>query len=158
MSLPLELLSEFDKSMAKAGFPDRSKAIQTALHSFIDENDWRIEDEHLGAGSIMVVYNNHIYNQDTKSTQTQHKYNDVINAATHIQAKICKLKQSMKLEDNKLKGRRSTTTLTTAEEGSKEIILLCWNSTSPCKIVSWCFISKINSYFPFLFRTKAILH
>lgn len=84
MSLPSELLSEFDKSMSKAGFPDRSKAIQTALHSFIDENEWKIEDEHLGAGSITMLYNNHIYNQDTKSTQTQHKYNDIISAATHI--------------------------------------------------------------------------
>jgi CopG family nickel-responsive transcriptional regulator len=84
MSLPSELLSEFDKSVEKAGFPDRSKAIQTALHSFIDENEWKIEDEHLGAGSITMLYNNHIYNQDTKSTQTQHKYNDIISAATHI--------------------------------------------------------------------------
>jgi len=84
MSLPSELLSEFDESMSKAGFPDRSKAIQTALHSFIDENEWKIEEEHLGAGSITMLYNNHIYNQDTKSTQTQHKYNDIISAATHI--------------------------------------------------------------------------
>ncbi|HJT46894.1 MAG TPA: CopG family ribbon-helix-helix protein [Nitrososphaeraceae archaeon] len=84
MSLPSELLSEFDKSMVKAGFPDRSKAIHTALHSFIDENEWKLEDKHLGAGSITMLYNNHIYNQDTKSTQTQHKYNDIISAATHI--------------------------------------------------------------------------
>jgi CopG family transcriptional regulator, nickel-responsive regulator len=84
MSLPSELLSQFDKSLAKAGFPDRSKAIQTALHSFIDENEWEIEDEHLGAGSITMLYDNHIYDQDTKSTQTQHKYSDIISAATHI--------------------------------------------------------------------------
>ena len=40
MSLPSDLLDEFDKSMSKSGFPDRSKAIQTALHSFIDQNNW----------------------------------------------------------------------------------------------------------------------
>jgi CopG family nickel-responsive transcriptional regulator len=84
MSLPSELLSEFDKTTTKVGFPDRSKAIQTALHSFIGENEWKIEDEHLGAGSITMLYNNHIFNQDTKSTQTQHKYNNIISAATHI--------------------------------------------------------------------------
>ena len=84
MSLPSELLSEFDKSMIKVGFPDRSKAIQTALHSFIDENEWKIEDEHLGAGTVIMLYDNHIFNQDTKSTQTQHKYNDIISAATHM--------------------------------------------------------------------------
>jgi CopG family nickel-responsive transcriptional regulator len=84
MSLPSELLSEFDKSMIKIGFPDRSKAIQTALHSFIDDNEWKVEDEHLGAGTVIMLYDSHIFNQDTKSTQTQHKYNDVINAATHV--------------------------------------------------------------------------
>ena len=40
-----ELLYEFDKSMVKSGFPDRSKAIQTALHTFIDQNIWEIEDK-----------------------------------------------------------------------------------------------------------------
>jgi CopG family nickel-responsive transcriptional regulator len=84
MSLPSELLSEVDKSMIKIGFPDRSKAIQTALHSFIDDNEWKVEDEHLGAGTVIMLYDSHIFNQDTKSTQTQHKYNDVINAATHV--------------------------------------------------------------------------
>jgi CopG family transcriptional regulator, nickel-responsive regulator len=82
MSLPSELLSEFDKSMTKVGFPDRSKAIQTALHLFIDDNEWKIENERSGAGSITMLYNNQIFNQDTKSTITQHKYNDIISAAT----------------------------------------------------------------------------
>ncbi|HEX6562290.1 MAG TPA: hypothetical protein VF016_09725, partial [Nitrososphaera sp.] len=40
MSLPPGLLSEFDRSMKSAGFSDRSKAIQTALHSFIAQYDW----------------------------------------------------------------------------------------------------------------------
>src|SRR5215467_10016780 len=40
MSLRPKLLAEFDKSMIKAGFTDRSKAIQTALHSFVDEHNW----------------------------------------------------------------------------------------------------------------------
>jgi CopG family transcriptional regulator, nickel-responsive regulator len=84
MSLPSELLSEFDKSMIKIGFPDRSKAIQTALHSFINDNEWKVEDEHLGAGTVIMLYDSHIFNQDTKSTQTQHRYNDVISAATHV--------------------------------------------------------------------------
>jgi CopG family transcriptional regulator, nickel-responsive regulator len=84
MSLPSELLCEFDKSIVKSGFPDRSKAIQTALHSFIDQNNWEVEDKEAGAGAIMMLYNNHIFNQDTKSIQTQHKYNDVISATTHM--------------------------------------------------------------------------
>ncbi len=44
ISLPLQLLIEFDKSMEQAGFTDRSKAIQAALYSFIDEHTWKSKD------------------------------------------------------------------------------------------------------------------
>ena len=84
MSLSPKLLAEFDKSMVKAGFTDRSKAIQTALHSFVDEHNWMNDLPKSGAGAIIMLYDNHTYNQDTKSTRTQHKYNDIISAATHL--------------------------------------------------------------------------
>ena len=84
ISLSPKLLAEFDKSMIKAGFTDRSKAIQTALHSFVDEHNWMNDLPKSGAGAIIMLYDNHIYNQDTKSTRTQHKYNDIISAATHL--------------------------------------------------------------------------
>ncbi len=94
MSLPPKLLEEFDKAMEKTGFTDRSKAIQTALHTFIDENSWKenansstngnINNESNGAGAIILLYDNHIYNKDSSSTQIQHDYNDVISASTHL--------------------------------------------------------------------------
>jgi len=84
MSLSPDLLAEFDKSMIKAGFTDRSKAIQTALHSFIDEHNWKDNLQKSGAGAIIMLYDNHAYNQDTKSTRIQHRFNDVISAATHL--------------------------------------------------------------------------
>ena len=84
MSLSPKLLAEFDKSMIKAGFRDRSKAIQTALHSFVDEHNWVDDLPKSGAGAIIMLYDNHVYNQDTKSTRIQHKYNDIISAATHL--------------------------------------------------------------------------
>lgn len=84
MSLSPELLTEFDKSMTKAGFSDRSKAIQTAMHSFVDEHNWMDDLPKSGAGTIILLYDNHIYNKDTKSIRIQHKYNDIISAATHL--------------------------------------------------------------------------
>ena len=85
ISLPPELLSEFDKSMRKAGFSDRSKAIQTALHSFIDQNDWdKGEDSRNGAGTIMMLYNNHAYSHDDAGTHIQHRYSEIISATTHM--------------------------------------------------------------------------
>jgi CopG family nickel-responsive transcriptional regulator len=84
MSLSPKLLAEFDKSMVKAGFTDRSKAIQTALHSFVDEHNWMDDLPKSGAGAIIMLYDNHLYNQDKKSTRIQHKYNDIISASTHL--------------------------------------------------------------------------
>jgi CopG family nickel-responsive transcriptional regulator len=85
MSLPTKLLSEFDKSMSNAGYVDRSKALQTAMHSFINNNDWNSKDDNeFGAGAIIMLYNNHVYDQDEKSTQIQHKYKEIISATTHL--------------------------------------------------------------------------
>jgi CopG family transcriptional regulator, nickel-responsive regulator len=84
MSLPTKLLSEFDKSMLKAGYVDRSKALQTAMHSFINNYEWDSENNEFGAGAIIMLYDNHVYDQDEKSTQVQHKYKEVIGATTHL--------------------------------------------------------------------------
>ena len=85
MSLPAELLLEFDKSMKKAGFSDRSKAIQTALHSFIDQNDWeKGEDSRNGTGAIMMLYDNYAYSHDDTATHIQHRHGDIISATTHM--------------------------------------------------------------------------
>lgn len=85
MSLPPKLLSEFDRSMKKAGFSDRSKAIQTALHAFIDQTDWNSgDDARDGAGVIMMLYDNHVYTHADGHTQIQHKYSEIISASTHL--------------------------------------------------------------------------
>ncbi|HEY9385411.1 MAG TPA: nickel-responsive transcriptional regulator NikR [Nitrososphaeraceae archaeon] len=84
MSLPSDLLTKFDESMVKAGYTDRSKALQTAIHSLIDEYSWKTNEKAEGAGTLVMLYNNHVFNQDKKSTQIQHKYADVISASMHL--------------------------------------------------------------------------
>lgn len=84
ISLPSDLLTKFDESMVRAGYTDRSKALQTAIHSLIDDYSWKTNDNAEGAGAIIMMYDNHIYNQDKRSTQVQHKYADIISASTHV--------------------------------------------------------------------------
>lgn len=84
ISLPSDLLTKFDDSMVRAGYTDRSKALQSAIHSLIDDYSWKTNDNAEGAGAIIMMYDNHIYNQDKRSTQVQHKYADIISASTHI--------------------------------------------------------------------------
>jgi CopG family nickel-responsive transcriptional regulator len=70
--------------MVRAGYTDRSKALQTAIHSLIDDYSWKTNDNAEGTGAIIMMYDNHIYNQDKRSTQVQHKYADIISASTHV--------------------------------------------------------------------------
>lgn len=85
ISLSTKLLSEFDKSMVNAGYIDRSKDLQTAMYFFINSYEWdNGNNESLGAGAIIMLYDNHIYDQDEKSTQIQHQFQDIISATTHI--------------------------------------------------------------------------
>ncbi len=84
MSLPTKLLLDFDNSMSKSGYTDRSKALQTAIHSFINNYEWDSENREYGAGAIIMLYDNHAYNQDKKSIQIQHEYREVISATTHL--------------------------------------------------------------------------
>ncbi len=83
------LLVEFEKSMQNAGYTDRSKAIQAALHSFVDDYNWKGNDDNGnsgkdGAGVIILLYDNRIYSQDKQSVHVQHSYSDIISAATHV--------------------------------------------------------------------------
>lgn len=102
MSLPTKLLKEFDKSTSKAGFSDRSKAIQAAIHAFVDINEWNGTRNQSGAGAIVLLYDNHIYNQNRDSVHLQHHYSDVISASNHIH-----LDQNNCLETIMVKGRVS---------------------------------------------------
>jgi CopG family nickel-responsive transcriptional regulator len=70
--------------MGRAGYTDRSKALQTAMHSLIDDYSWKMAEKVKGTGTIVMMYNNHVYNQDKKSLHTQHKYSDVIKASVHL--------------------------------------------------------------------------
>lgn len=107
ISLPSQLLTKFDKAIEQAGFTDRSKAIQAALYSFVNELNWKGNEDDvnekngIGVGVIILLYDNHIYSQDKKSTHIQHQYNDVISAATHVH-----LDNDKCLESIMVKGKR----------------------------------------------------
>lgn len=107
ISLPSQLLTKFDKAIEQAGFTDRSKAIQAALYSFVNELNWKGNEDDvnekngIGVGVIVLLYDNHIYSQDKKSTHIQHQYNDVISAATHVH-----LDNDKCLESIMVKGKR----------------------------------------------------
>lgn len=86
MSLPSNLLDQFDKSMKNVGFADRSKAIQASLYEFIYNNEWKQDknDNGYGAGALVILYDNHLFGNDTGSIQNQHEFTDIIVSTTHL--------------------------------------------------------------------------
>ena len=86
MSLPSNLLDKFDKSMKNVGFADRSKAIQASLYEFIYNNEWKQaeNDNGYGAGALVILYDNHLFGNDTGSIQNQHEFTDIIVSTTHL--------------------------------------------------------------------------
>lgn len=83
ISLPENLLHNFDVVMKKIGYKDRSKAIQTAMIGFISENEWSNESSK-GVGSIGLLYNPHNRNIEKSITLIQHNYNKIITSTIHI--------------------------------------------------------------------------
>ncbi|MEM2855710.1 MAG: nickel-responsive transcriptional regulator NikR [Candidatus Nitrosocaldaceae archaeon] len=83
ISLPENLLHNFDAVMKKIGYKDRSKAIQTAMIGFISENEWSNESSK-GVGSIGLLYNPHSRNIEKSITLIQHNYNKIVTSTIHI--------------------------------------------------------------------------
>lgn len=84
MSLPSDLLDGFERTMKRAGFTDRSKAIQAAMRVFISENEWVSEESSKGAGLIELLYDPQTRNIDKALTLIQHEYNHIVTSSTHI--------------------------------------------------------------------------
>ncbi|SPC33482.1 putative nickel-responsive regulator [Candidatus Nitrosocaldus cavascurensis] len=85
ISLPSDLLASFERVSKKAGFTDRSKAIQTAMRAFISENEWLSGNESgKGAGLIELLYDPHTRNIEKALTLIQHNYNHIVTASTHM--------------------------------------------------------------------------
>ncbi|MEM0030631.1 MAG: nickel-responsive transcriptional regulator NikR [Candidatus Nitrosocaldus sp.] len=85
ISLPSDLLASFDRVIRKAGFTDRSKAIQTAMRIFISENEWLSGTESsTGAGLIELLYDPHTRNIEKALTLIQHNYDHIVTSSTHI--------------------------------------------------------------------------
>jgi len=82
VSLENELLTELDRLVSKKQFPNRSQAIRYLIKKFSIEDEWE-EDKDV-AGAIVLVYDHHKRELQTKSTDIQHNYHDLILSVQHV--------------------------------------------------------------------------
>ena len=83
ISLPRDLLEEFDGLVKKLGF-ERSQAVQRAMRNFITDYRWLEKAEGDVAGAVVVMYSHEVHGTEENLTDIQHHYLDLVKSALHI--------------------------------------------------------------------------
>ncbi|MBS7659652.1 nickel-responsive transcriptional regulator NikR [Candidatus Bathyarchaeota archaeon] len=84
VTLPEDLLKEFDEVINRMGYGNRSKAVQDAVRLFISERKWLQEESGIQAGVLMLLYDHEVRGVEDTLTDIQHNYADIISSTMHI--------------------------------------------------------------------------
>lgn len=84
VSLPLELLRDFDEIIKSIGYVDRSKAIRAAMRSFISESKLMHEEQEVMAGALIIVYDHQVKGLEETLTDIQHYFEQTVRSTMHI--------------------------------------------------------------------------
>lgn len=83
ISLPPDLLDEFDKTIKQMGY-DRSKAIQASIRNFLTENKWMHEEKGIVMGALTMIYDHEVKGLEESLTDAEHLYSNIISSSMHI--------------------------------------------------------------------------
>jgi CopG family nickel-responsive transcriptional regulator len=84
MSLPEDLLSDFDETSKKKGYFKRSEAIRDALRNFILESKWTTDENAVVTGTISLVYDHEVRSLMDRLTDIQHDSGVLVKASLHL--------------------------------------------------------------------------
>lgn len=82
VSLEENLLHDLDTLVLKNEFPNRSQAIRFLIRKYSIEDAW--EENKMVSGAIVLVYDHHKRELQSKSTDIQHHYHDLILSVQHV--------------------------------------------------------------------------
>ena len=82
VSLESDLLLELDRLALKYKFPNRSQAIRFLIKKYSVEDEWQANED--VAGAIVLVYDHHKRDLQTKSTDVQHDFHHLILSVQHV--------------------------------------------------------------------------
>ena len=83
VSLPPDLLADFDGYMEGKGYATRSKAIADLMREAIMRQDWEEDDTDV-MGAVTIVYDHHTRGLSSRLTDIQHDHHNEIIATTHV--------------------------------------------------------------------------
>ena len=84
VSVPPDLLRRFDEAKKRLGYDERSKAVQTAMQTFVTESKWLCTKKGRGVGAIVMVYDSTTKQVGDTLTEVQHKYRNIAESTIHL--------------------------------------------------------------------------
>jgi CopG family nickel-responsive transcriptional regulator len=84
VTIPPELLKDFDEIISKMGYDSRSKAIQDAVRLYVSERKWLKEEDTIQTGIILMVFDHEVKGLEDELTETQHHHSSLITSTMHI--------------------------------------------------------------------------
>lgn len=68
----------------RLGYTDRSKAVQTAMQSFITESKWLCTKQGNGTGAIVMVYDSSSSQIGDALNEVEHEYRSIAESVVHV--------------------------------------------------------------------------
>ena len=84
VSVQPDLLRRFDEAQLRLGYTDRSKAVQTAMQSFITESKWLCTKQGNGTGAIVMVYDSSSSQIGDALNEVEHEYRSIAESVVHV--------------------------------------------------------------------------
>ncbi len=84
VSLPKNLLEEFDSIIKTRGYSSRSEAIRDAIRNYIMEYKWLEKEEGEVVGVVYLIYDHTVKGVSDAIIDIQHEFLDVITTTMHI--------------------------------------------------------------------------
>jgi len=84
VSLPKNLLDEFDRIISTRGYSSRSEAIRDAIRAYIAEYRWLESEKGEVVGAMVVLYDHRVRGVSDNLIDIQHEYHELITSSTHI--------------------------------------------------------------------------
>lgn len=131
ISLPGELLDNFDKIIFNRGYSSRSEGIRDAIRTYNQHHDWMQSIQGKRAATISLVYDCSKKGVSSSLAKIQHDYTDLINSTIrfHLSEDSCfeviimegEGEEIVKLAENilSLKGVKYSKLTTVSKQGNK---------------------------------------
>ncbi|MBE8539006.1 nickel-responsive transcriptional regulator NikR [Geoglobus acetivorans] len=84
VSLPRNLLEEFDSIILNRGYSSRSEAIRDAIRNYILEYKWMEREEGEAVGVVNILYNHSVKGINDAIVALQHDFHEIITSSIHI--------------------------------------------------------------------------